>query len=301
MSGLLTLRGMSRSQLEGLLDSAEHHGKQLEGREKGSTELHGSTVATAFFEASTRTRFSFEKAAYHLGAHVMTFSPESSSLEKGESLRDTLLTLAALGSDLLVVRHSGVGVPELAARWTGLPVINAGDGRGEHPTQTLADALTLRKHFGALEGLKMGIVGDIVNSRVARGHLVALPELGVDLTLIGPRTLLPPANPWKARLEFDFDSVIEELDVVYMLRVQRERGAGAGFPTLPAYVDRFGLTESRLARLHSTAVIMHPGPVNRGVEICDRAVDGPQSIILEQVANGVPVRMAVLSAAKRSE
>ena len=301
MSGLLTLDNMPRSELEELLDSAERHGKQLEGRDKGSAELQGATVATAFFEPSTRTRLSFEKAAQHLGAHVMTFSPESSSLEKGESLRDTLLTLAALGSDLLVIRHSGVGVPGLAERWTGLPVINAGDGRGEHPTQTLADALALRKHFGALEGLKMGIVGDIANSRVARGHLSALPSLGIDLTLVGPRTLLPSANPWGAAIETNLDSIIGSLDVVYMLRVQRERGAGAGFPSIPAYVARYGLTEDRLARMRSGAVVMHPGPVNRGVEICDRAVDGPQSLVLQQVASGIPVRMAVLAAVMRAE
>jgi aspartate carbamoyltransferase catalytic subunit len=292
---------MSRSQLEVLLDNAERHSKQLQGRDKGSTELQGTTVTTAFFEASTRTRLSFEKAAHHLGAHVMTFSPESSSLEKGESLKDTLLTLASLGSDLLVIRHSEVGVPEMAERWTGLPVINAGDGRGEHPTQTLADALTLKKHFGALEGLKMGIVGDIANSRVARGHLWALPVLGVELIMIGPRTLLPSPNPWEAEVETDFDSIVEKLDVVYMLRVQRERGAGAGFPSIPAYAARFGLTEARLARMRPSAVIMHPGPVNRGVEICDHAVDGSRSLVLEQVANGIPVRMAVLAAAMGAE
>ncbi len=301
MNGLLTLRGMSRSRLEELLDDAERHGKQIEGRDKGSAELRGATVTTAFFEPSTRTRLSFEKAAFHLGAHVMTFSPESSSLEKGESLRDTLLTLTALGTDLFVVRHKDVGVPSIAQRWTGLPVINAGDGRGEHPTQTLADALTLRKHFGALEGLKVGIVGDIANSRVARGHLWAFPTLGIDLTLIGPRTLLPSANPWGARIEVEFDSIIEGLDVLYMLRVQRERGAGAGFPSIPAYVNRFGLTDARLARMQPTAVVLHPGPVNRGVEVCDAAVDGRQSLVLEQVANGIPVRMAVLAAGMRTE
>jgi aspartate carbamoyltransferase catalytic subunit len=301
MSGLLTLRDLPRSRLEELLDDAERQSKQIEGRDNSSTELRGATVTTAFFEPSTRTRLSFEKAAFHLGAHVMTFSPDSSSLEKGESLRDTLLTLTALGTDVFVVRHKDVGAPSIVERWTGVPVINAGDGRGEHPTQTLADALTLRKHFGALEGLKVGIVGDIVNSRVARGHLWAFPTLGIDLTLIGARTLLPPANPWGARIEVDFDSIIEQLDVVYMLRVQRERGAGAGFPSIPAYVSRFGLTEARLARMQSSAVVLHPGPVNRGVEMCDAAVDGRQSLVLDQVANGIPVRMAVLAAATRIE
>jgi aspartate carbamoyltransferase catalytic subunit len=297
VSGLLNLRDCSRPQIEDLLDNAERFGKQLEGRAKGSSELEGVTVTTAFFEASTRTRLSFEQGAIHLGARVMTFSPESSSLEKGESLRDTVLTLRALGSDVLVVRHGQVGVPGLVARWTGLPVVNAGDGRGEHPTQALADALTMRKHFGALESLRVGIVGDIANSRVARSHLWALPILGVELTLVGPRTLLPNSNPWGVRMETDLDPVLEGLDVVYLLRVQRERGAAAGFPSLAAFAGRFGLSEARLSRLQPTAVVMHPGPINRGVEICDAAADGSRSLILDQVANGVPIRMSVLASA----
>ncbi|MDP9494419.1 MAG: aspartate carbamoyltransferase catalytic subunit [Actinomycetota bacterium] len=301
MSGLLGLRGLPRPVLEDLLDSAERFGKQLEGREKESAELRGVTVTTVFFEASTRTRLSFERAAVLLGAHVMNFIPESSSLEKGESLRDTLLTITAVGSDLLVVRHGLVGAPGLVARWTGLPVINAGDGRGEHPTQALGDALTLRKHFGSLEGLQVGIVGDVANSRVARSQLWALPTLGADLTLIGPKTLLPTADPWGVRMESELDPVLDRLDVVYLLRVQRERGAAAGFPSLAAYASRFGLTEARLSRLHPAAVIMHPGPINRGVEICDAAADGPRSLILSQVANGVPVRMAVLAGAMGAE
>jgi aspartate carbamoyltransferase catalytic subunit len=298
---LINLRGCSRPRIEDLLDNAERFGKQLEGKAKGSSELEGVTVTTAFFEPSTRTRLSFEQAAIHLGAHVMTFSPESSSLEKGESLRDTVLTLRALGSDVLVVRHGQVGVPGLVARWTGLPVVNAGDGRGEHPTQALADALTMRKHFGALESLRVGIVGDIANSRVARSHLWALPILGVELTLVGPRTLLPNFNPWGVRMETDLDPVLEGLDVVYLLRVQRERGAAAGFPSLAAYASRFGLSETRLSRLQPTAVIMHPGPINRGVEICDAAADGSRSLILDQVANGVPIRMSVLASAMGAE
>lgn len=301
MSGLLTLRGMSRTVLEELLDTAERLGKQLEGRDKGSSDLVGVTVSTVFFEPSTRTRLSFEKAATHLGADVMTFSPESSSLEKGESLRDTVLTLRALGGDLLVVRHREVGVPGLVARWTGLPVINAGDGRGEHPTQALADALAIRKHFGALEGIRVAVVGDIGNSRVARSQLWAFPTLGLDLTLIGPRPLLPSANPWGVKMETDLDSVLETFDVVYLLRVQRERGATSGIPSVSGYAARFGLTEERLSRLSPAAVVMHPGPINRGVEICDAAADGPRSLILEQVSNGVPVRMAVLLDAMRAE
>ncbi|HET7847288.1 MAG TPA: aspartate carbamoyltransferase catalytic subunit [Acidimicrobiia bacterium] len=295
MSGLLTLRGCPRPVIEDLLDNAERFGKQIEGRDKASTELAGVTVTTAFFEPSTRTRLSFEKAAFHLGAHVMTFSPESSSLDKGESLRDTALTLGALGSDVLVVRHGKVGVPGLVARWTGLPVVNAGDGRGEHPTQALADLLTMRKHFGAVDDLRVGIVGDIANSRVARSHLWALPAFGVDLTLVAPRTLLPTSNPWGVRMETDLDAVIAKLDVVYLLRVQRERGAAAGFPNLSGYAARFGLTEARLALLQPAAVIMHPGPINRGVEICAAGAESSRSLILDQVANGVSIRMSVLA------
>jgi aspartate carbamoyltransferase catalytic subunit len=295
MSGLLELRGTDRGHLEDLLDRGEIYAKQVASREPPSAELDGRTMATAFFEPSTRTRLSFEMAAAHVGARVMTFTPETSSTAKGESLKDTMLTLTAIGADVLVVRHGARGVPALVERWTGVPVINAGDGRGEHPTQALADALTLRQHFGSLSGLRMGIVGDVRNSRVARSLLWSLPLLGVEITLIAPRPLLPEANPWAAGISTDLELALPGLDVVYMLRMQLERGAAAGLPGLTGYPARYGLTDERMERLPADAVVMHPGPINRGVELGSRAADGPRSLILDQVRNGVPMRMAVLA------
>jgi aspartate carbamoyltransferase catalytic subunit len=297
MSGLLTLRGLSAKQLEAILDSGQHHVEMLESGASGPATLQDRVVTTAFFEPSTRTRLSFELAAHRLGAHVMCFTPETSSTSKGETLEDTILTLTAMGTDLLVLRHHLSDAAELAARWSGLPVINAGVGRREHPTQTLIDALTLRQHFGSLQGLRMAIVGDVRNSRVARGHLSGLGALGVEVTLVGPTTLLPVSNPWGVRTTADFDDELANLDVVYLLRIQRERGAVAGFPSDAAYSRRYGMNEERLSMLKPSTVIMHPGPLNRGVEIDDAVADGERSLILKQVANGVPTRMAILEAA----
>ena len=294
MKSLTSLRGMDEGLLVDLLDRADLHKKRLESREQSGSELVGTRIATVFYEPSTRTRLSFETAASNLGASVMTFTPETSSISKGESLRDTMLTLVAMGSDLLVVRHGSRGAPELVAAWTGAPVINAGDGKGEHPTQALTDALTLRRHFGSLRGLRMGIVGDVRNSRVARSLLWAMPTLGVDLTLVGPSPLLPVANPWAVSMATDLDESLTGFDVVYLLRMQTERSTGDGLAGLAGYTARYGLTRDRLGRLAPDAVIMHPGPINRGVEVGDEAADSPRSLILEQVRNGVPVRMAVL-------
>ena len=295
MRGLLALRGLGEEVLVDLLDRADLFTKQVESGDHAGSELAGRTVSTVFYEASTRTRLSFEMAAANLGARVMTFTPETSSIAKGESLRDTVTTLVAIGADLLVVRHGSRGVPGLVASWTGVPVVNAGDGKGEHPTQALADALTMRRHFGSLHGLRMGIVGDVRNSRVARSLLWALPDLGVDVTVIGPGPLLPVANPWRVSMAKDLDVALPGLDVVYMLRMQTERGAKDGLPGLAGYTARYGLDVGRLDRLAPDAVIMHPGPMNRGVELCDEAADSPRSLVLEQVRNGVPVRMAVLA------
>jgi aspartate carbamoyltransferase catalytic subunit len=290
--GLITLRGMSRERLEGLLDRAQSY--------VGSPELDdlaGATVTTAFFEASTRTRLSFERAAHRLGAHVMALSPDLSSTNKGESFKDTILTLTAIGTDLFVIRHWLADAAELAAEWSGRPVINAGVGRREHPTQTLIDALTLRQEFGHLDGLRMAIVGDIRNSRVARGHLEALPTLGVQLTLVGPTPFLPNDNPWGVGLSTDLDDELGAVDVVYLLRIQTERGASYTIPADRGYARRYGMNGERISMLKPAAVVMHPGPMNRGVEIDDVVADGERSLMLEQVANGVPVRMAVISEA----
>lgn len=292
MSGLTTLVGMSRERLEGLLDDAQGYLGS-----PATNEHAGATVTTVFYEASTRTRLSFQRAAHQLGAHVMDLGPELSSTTKGESFKDTILTLTAIGSDVLVVRHWLADAAELAAKWSGRPVVNGGVGRREHPTQTLIDALTLRQAFGQLQGLRLGIVGDIRNSRVARGHLAAFPTLGVEVTLVGPTPFLPTANPWGVRMSTDLDAELGDLDAVYLLRIQNERGASAGIPSGGGYTRRYGMNEERLSMLKPSSMIMHPGPMNRGVEIDDATPDGDRSLILRQVANGVPVRMAVISEA----
>jgi aspartate carbamoyltransferase catalytic subunit len=295
MTSLLTLDGLGRERLEVLLDRAQ----SFVGSPP-STIASGATVTTAFFEASTRTRLSFERAANRLGAHVMSFTPDLSSTTKGESLKDTILTLTAIGTDVFVIRHRLADAAELASVWSGRPVINGGMGSREHPTQTLIDALTLHQEFGRLDGLRMAIVGDIRNSRVARGHLVALPALGVEITLVAPTPFLPTANPWGVRMSNELDDELGDVDVVYLLRIQAERGSAGGIPSGSGYARRYGMNEDRLSMMKPSSVIMHPGPMNRGVEIDDATADGERSLILRQVANGVPVRMAVIATALES-
>jgi aspartate carbamoyltransferase catalytic subunit len=288
---------MPSAEVVALLDAGQQVADRIHSGGQVQPILAGRTVTTVFFEASTRTRLSFEKSASMLGAHVMSFTPEVSSTSKGETFRDTILTLTAMGTDLFVVRHGLADAAELTGRWSGVPVVSAGTGRREHPTQTLIDALTLRQRFGELRGLRMAIVGDVRNSRVARSHLAALPGLGVELTLVGPPALLPEADPWGVRFSTELDDELGALDVVYLLRVQRERGAVTGFASDAAYARRYGMNEERLSMLKPGTVIMHPGPINRGVELDDAVADGDRSLILEQVANGVPIRMAVLAGA----
>jgi aspartate carbamoyltransferase catalytic subunit len=295
MSGLLTLDGIGRERLESLLDKAQ----SLVGSPSSSIAA-GATVTTAFFEASTRTRLSFELAAQRLGAHVMTLTPDLSSTTKGESLKDTILTLTAIGTDVFVIRHRLADAAELTAAWSSRPVINGGLGSREHPTQTLIDALTLRQEFGRLDGLRMAIVGDIRNSRVARGHLIALPALGVEITLVGPTPFLPMANPWGVRTSTDLDDELGDVDVVYLLRIQAERGSAGWIATRSGFARRYGMNEDRLSMMKPSGVIMHPGPINRDVEIDDATADDERSLILRQVANGVPVRMAVIAEALES-
>lgn len=292
-NGLLTLSGMTRPELQGLIDSGLKMVERIQGGHRHGSELEGRVVTTAFFEPSTRTRLSFEQAARFLGADVMTFNPASSSTSKGESLQDTAETLAALGTDTFVVRHTDEEAPRQVADWTGLPVISGGAGRREHPTQALLDALTLTRHFGSVDGLKIAMVGDIRNSRVAASNLMSFPKLGARITLVGPRSLLPETAPEGVKMAREFDPVLGEVDVVYMLRIQRERGADTGLSD-EEYVRRYGLDGARTAGLKPETVVMHPGPINRGVEITGDVADGPRSLILRQVANGVPMRMAVL-------
>jgi aspartate carbamoyltransferase catalytic subunit len=259
--------------------------------------LRGKTVVTLFFEDSTRTRLSFETAAKRLTADTMSFTAASSSVGKGESLLDTVRTIEAMGVDTMVVRHRCAGAPHRIASWIDASVVNAGDGRHEHPTQALLDLLTLRRRLGAdaFRGLRVGIVGDVRHSRVARSGVKAFAAVGADVTVVGPPTLLPESlEGWPARAATDLDDVLGELDVVYLLRIQRERLGAALLPSLREYTARYGLTAARAARLKPDTVIMHPGPMNRGIEIAAEVADGPASIITEQVANGVAVRMAVL-------
>ncbi len=263
--------------------------------------LRGKTVVSVFFEDSTRTRLSFETAAKRLRADVMTFSASSSSVNKGESLKDTVQTIQAMGVDALVVRHSGSGVPWQVAGWVDGPtVVNAGDGWHEHPTQALLDCYTITRKLGGqeggrLEGKRIAIVGDVRHSRVARSDVLAFTALGADVTLVAPPTLLPPSLAgWPVTVSHDLDDVLPSVDVVYLLRLQRERMLEALLPSLREYTATYGLTRRRAALLREGALIMHPGPVNRGVEIAAEVADQPGSVITAQVANGVAVRMAVL-------
>jgi len=258
--------------------------------------LRGKTVVSMFYEDSTRTRLSFETAAKRLSADTMNFAAGSSSLRKGESLLDTVRTVEAMGIDAIVVRHRSSGVPQRIAGWIDASIINAGDGWHEHPTQALLDAFTLRRHRGdSFAGMKVTIVGDIKHSRVARSNVKALSALGADVTLVGPPTLMPPdLEGWPVTVSYDLDEVLPGTDVLYVLRIQRERQSEALFPSLREYATRYGITTERLARLPADALVMHPGPTNRGVEIDALVADDPRSVINEQVANGVAVRMAVL-------
>jgi aspartate carbamoyltransferase catalytic subunit len=295
MRHLLDIADLTRADLEGLLDDADGFVDVLARPIPKVPALRGKTVTTAFFEASTRTRLSFERAAKTLSADTMTFAPGTSSLSKGESLKDTVLTLQAMGSDLLVMRHQAVGAAQRAAEWLSIPVVNGGDGAHQHPTQALLDALTVRRRFGRLDGLQIAIVGDIRHSRVARSDLLAFAKLGATVTLVAPRTLLPVSTAgWPVQVSPSLDEVLAGLDVVYLLRVQTERGGASVFPSLAEYTARFGMTRERRARLKPGAVVMHPGPMNRGVEIADEVADDPDALVLEQVSMGVAVRMAVL-------
>lgn len=295
MRHLLTIEGMERAEIEDLLDLADEFVDVLDRDIPKVPTLLGATVATLFFEPSTRTRLSFERAARALSADVLSFSPGTSSVTKGESLKDTALTLRAMGADLMVVRHPATGAAHRVAEWAQVPVVNGGDGAHQHPTQALLDALTLRRHFGKLDGLRIGIVGDVRHSRVARSDLQAFAALGARVTLVAPPTLLPlTTTGWPCETATDLDSVIGDLDVVYLLRIQSERGGGSGFTSLPEYVRRFGLDDRRFRMLNDDAVIMHPGPMNRGVEIAPHIADHPRTLILDQVRNGVAARMAVL-------
>lgn len=257
--------------------------------------LRGRTVAWLFYENSSRTRLSFETAAKRLSADTANFSVAISSVNKGESLRDTARLIEAMGVDAVVVRHSSSGAPHRIAEWVDASVINAGDGWHQHPTQALLDCYTVCRHIGELDDRKVVIVGDVKHSRVARSDVDAFTTLGAHVTLVAPSTLLPPSlEGWPVTVSHDLDDVLDDADVVYVLRMQRERMTEALVPSLREYTARWGVTVERASRLGADAIIMHPGPVNRGVELDAAVADGPRSVIVDQVRNGVAVRMAVL-------
>jgi aspartate carbamoyltransferase catalytic subunit len=257
--------------------------------------LRGRTVCNLFFEDSTRTRISFEIAAKRLSADVINFSAKGSSVSKGEGLKDTALTLQAMGVDAIVVRHSASGAPQQLTQWVDAKVLNAGDGWHQHPTQGLLDLFTIREKLGRIEGLRAAIVGDIFHSRVARSVAQGLVTMGAEVTLVGPPTLIPPgAEHWGVTVTHDLDSVVEKTDVMYLLRVQRERMGEQFFPSSREYARVWGVDRDRLGRLPQDAIVMHPGPMNRGVEISADAADGANSVITEQVTNGIAVRMSCL-------
>ena len=278
-----------------VLDTAEELASVTDRTVKKLPPLRGRTVVNLFFEDSTRTRTSFEVAAKRLSADVINFSAKGSSVSKGETLKDTALTLEAMGADAVVIRHSYSGAAHRLTEWVRGSVINAGDGTHEHPTQALLDAFTMRRRLGRLEGLKVTIVGDVLHSRVARSNVLLLHTLGAEVTLVAPPTLFPVGvEAWPAQISYDLDGVLPKSDVVMMLRVQRERMNAAFFPSAREYSRRYGLDGRRMGLLPDEAIVMHPGPMVRGMEIASDVADSVRSTITEQVANGVSVRMAVL-------
>jgi aspartate carbamoyltransferase catalytic subunit len=292
---LLSVTQLSPEDITRVLDTAESFREVGTRMIKKVPALRGRTVVNLFYENSTRTRISFELAAKRLSADVINFSTSGSSVAKGESLKDTALTLQAMGADAIVIRHSSSGSPHALTRWVEASVINAGDGTHEHPTQALLDLYTIREHFPSFEGLRVAVVGDVLHSRVARSNTHALARMGAEVTLVGPPTLIPPEAPaWGAQISHDIDEVLPKLDVCYMLRVQRERQRQQYFPSVREYSRLFGLTRERVEALPEGALIMHPGPMNRGVEIASDVADLPRSLITDQVTNGIAVRMALL-------
>jgi len=308
---LISAADLSREDALQVLDTADELARISDRPIKKLPTLRGRTVVNLFFEDSTRTRISFEAAAKRLSADVINFSAKGSSVGKGESLKDTALTLEAMGADAVVIRHGASGAPHRLAEWVRGSVINAGDGAHEHPTQALLDAFTIRRRFGrssgaepgsaegrpggGLDGLRVTIVGDILHSRVARSNVLLLHLLGAEVQLVAPPTLLPVAvDAWPCSVGYDLDAALPKSDVVMMLRIQQERMNAAYFPSVREYSRRYGLDAARMAQLPERAIVMHPGPMNRGIEIAAGVADSPRSTVVEQVANGVSVRMAVL-------
>ncbi|MEY4657722.1 MAG: hypothetical protein RL466_535 [Actinomycetota bacterium] len=301
MKHLLSIADISKAEAINILDTAEELARASDGPMKKLPTLRGRTIVNLFAEDSTRTRISFEAAAKRLSADVINFSAKGSSLSKGESLKDTAQTLQAMGADAVIIRHSASGAPARLAdnQWMSGAVINAGDGTHEHPSQALLDAFTIRRHLsqGAsdLSGLHVAIVGDVLHSRVARSNVLLLTKLGAQVTLVAPPTLLPVGvENWPVTISYDLDRVLENVDAIMMLRIQLERMSEMFFPNAREYSRYFGLNSDRLRRLKPHAIVMHPGPMNRGLEITADSADSARSVIVEQVTNGVSVRMAIL-------
>ena len=293
---LLSMDQLSAEDITRILDTADSLRQVTHRPIKKLPTLRGRTVCNLFYEASTRTRISFELAAKRLSADVINFSADSkSSVSKGESFKDTAWTLEAMGVDAIVVRHGSSGAPYQLSKWVQASVLNAGDGQHEHPTQALLDLFSIRERFKDLEGLRVVIVGDIVHSRVARSNVKGLVTMGANVTLVGPPTLIPAQAPsWGAEVSYDLDSVLADADVCYLLRVQRERQSEQLLPSLREYAAIWGLDARRMAKMRPDALVMHPGPMNRGVEIAADVSESPRSIVLDQVANGLAVRMSLL-------
>ncbi len=295
MTGLLSAADLDPDMLAEMFRLSESFLEVSSRRIPKVPALRGRTVVSLFYEDSTRTRLSFETAAKRLSADVMTFSVGTSSVNKGESVRDTIETIEAMGIDAIVVRHGCAGVPAQVAQWTDAAVVNAGDGAHEHPTQALLDCFTLQQRFGSLDGLRIAIVGDIRHSRVARSDVAMMSALGASVTLVAPATLMPPSlEGWPVATSSSLDDVAGDVDVVYLLRMQTERMGQHLMPSMREYTARFGLTARRAARMNPDAVILHPGPMNRGVEISGEVAELPNALVVDQVRNGVAVRMAVL-------
>ncbi|OIO38855.1 MAG: aspartate carbamoyltransferase [Candidatus Omnitrophica bacterium CG07_land_8_20_14_0_80_50_8] len=292
---LLSVEELSREEIELILTTAESF-KEVSTRDvKKVPVLRGKTIANLFFEPSTRTRTSFEVAAKRLSADIINFSSTGSSTSKGESLADTAKNIEAMHVDTIVMRHSSSGSAEYLARCVKAGVINAGDGIHEHPTQGLLDIFTMREKKKSIKGLRVCLVGDILHSRVARSNIWGLKKLGARITLCGPPTLIPPGiEKLGVEVTYDLDSVIKDQDVLNILRIQLERQKGAFFPSIREYAAEYGISQERMLKAKKDVIVMHPGPINRGVELASEVADGPQSVILDQVTNGVAVRMAVL-------
>ncbi len=301
MKHLLSINDLSYEESVKILDTAQELSRLSDAPMKKLPTLRGRTIVNLFYEDSTRTRISFEAAAKRLSADVINFSAKGSSVSKGESLKDTAQTLQAMGADAVIIRHNASGAAKRLAdsHWTNGSVVNAGDGTHEHPSQALLDAFTIRKHLskGApdLSGLSVAIVGDVLHSRVARSNVLLLDKLGAKVILVAPPTLLPvDVERWPVRISYDLDAILGSVDAVMMLRIQLERMSDSFFPSAREYSRYYGLNQERLAALKQNAIVMHPGPMNRGLEITAESADSARSVIVEQVSNGISVRMAIL-------